>query len=90
MKSSKILMGILIGAVGGALLGIIFSPEKGSKMRKIIANKSEDCADDLKDKLEDIIETISRSSKKNWHQAEKFVMDGKMKQTESKDNQKTM
>jgi len=90
MKSSKVLIGILIGAVGGALLGVLFSPEKGSRMRRNIAYKSEDYVDELKDKLDDILEKISKDSKKTWRDAEKFVMDGKMKQTEIKDHQKTM
>lgn len=90
MKSSKVLLGILIGAVGGALLGALFSPEKGSKMRRNIAYKSEDYVDDLKDKLDEIIEKISGDAEKTWHNAEKFVMDGKMKETGFKDHQKTM
>jgi hypothetical protein len=90
MKSNKILFGILIGAVGGALLGALFSPEKGSRLRRNIANKSEDYVDELKDKLDDIIENASRSSKKTWHEAEKFLMDGIIKQTEMHDHKKTM
>ena len=36
MKSGKVLLGVLAGAAAGALLGILFAPEKGTKTRKMI------------------------------------------------------
>jgi len=79
MNSSKVLMGILIGVVGGALLGILFSPDKGSKIRSNIAFQRSDSLEELKDKLDDLINGISKSSTNAWHEAEKIVMDGKIK-----------
>ena len=51
MSSGKLLLGVLAGVATGALLGILFAPEKGSVTRKKIAKSSEDYADSLKDKF---------------------------------------
>ncbi|MFY8069220.1 MAG: YtxH domain-containing protein [Flavobacterium sp.] len=79
MKSGKILVGILAGAVGGALLGILFSPEKGSRLRRNIKYKSEDYADELKDKFNDFVDSIPSSYKKVWRDAEMLFDEGKAK-----------
>ena len=39
MKSGKILLGIMAGTAAGALLGILFAPEKGPVTRKKILKK---------------------------------------------------
>lgn len=81
MKLGKILAGILAAAVGGALLGILFSPEKGSRLRRIINYKSEDYADEFKDKFNDFVDSISSDYKKVWHEAETFFDNRKTKIT---------
>jgi gas vesicle protein len=87
MKSGKILAGILAGAVGGALLGILFSPEKGSRLRRNIKYKSEDYADELKDKFNDFVDSIPSNYKKVWRDAETFFDDGKAKNSMDIDKQ---
>lgn len=87
MKSRKILAGILAGAVGGALLGILFSPEKGSRLRRNIKYKSEDYADELKDKFSDFVDSIPNNYKKVWRDAGTFFDDGKAKNSIDKDKQ---
>jgi gas vesicle protein len=79
MKSVKILVGILAGAVGGALLGILFSPEKGSRLRRNIKYKSEDYAVELKDKFNDFADSIPMNYKKVWRDAEMLFDDTKAK-----------
>ena len=51
MKNSKVITGILAGAAIGALIGILYAPDKGSKTRKKLYRKGEQVADDLKDKV---------------------------------------
>ena len=59
MSSGKVLLGVLAGVAAGALLGILFAPDKGQKTRKNIARKGEDFADGLKEKFDEFLENIS-------------------------------
>jgi gas vesicle protein len=64
MSTGKVLLGVVAGLAAGALLGILFAPEKGSDTRRLIKRKSEDLADELKDKFEDFLETVSEKFEK--------------------------
>lgn len=59
MNSGKVVLGVLGGVAAGALLGVLFSPAKGSKTRKKIANKSKDYVGDLKDKFENLFQEVT-------------------------------
>ena len=52
MKNNQVILGVLGGLAAGALLGILFAPHKGSKTRKMILNKGEDYAGELKNKFD--------------------------------------
>jgi gas vesicle protein len=57
--TGNVLIGVLAGVAAGALLGILFAPDKGSVTRRKIAKKGEDCADAVKEKFNDFIENVS-------------------------------
>jgi gas vesicle protein len=59
MSTQKIITGVLLGAAAGAILGILFAPDKGSATRKKIADKSADLADDIKAKANDVSKQVS-------------------------------
>jgi gas vesicle protein len=59
MSSGKVIIGVLAGAAIGATLGILFAPDKGSVTRKKIAKKSNGYVDDLEDKFNEFMETIT-------------------------------
>jgi gas vesicle protein len=59
MESGKTAAGVLLGVGVGALLGILFAPEKGSKTRKRIMDKGQDYADDLKGKFDELYQDVS-------------------------------
>jgi len=64
MSAGKVLLGVVAGLAAGALLGVLFAPEKGSDTRKMIKRKSEDLADEFKEKFDDFLETVSEKFEK--------------------------
>lgn len=59
MSTEKVIIGVLAGIATGALLGVLFAPDKGSETRKKIAKKSSDTVNDLKDKFGNLIDDIA-------------------------------
>ena len=59
MSTTKVLLGIAAGLATGALLGVLYAPAKGAATRRKICRDSEDLTADLKEKFEDIIESLS-------------------------------
>jgi gas vesicle protein len=57
MKTDKVILGVLGGLAAGAIMGILFAPEK-EKTRRKIRNTSNDYADELKDKFDDALENL--------------------------------
>jgi len=58
MSTSKILLGFLAGAVAGAAIGILFAPDKGSETRRKIVDESQDLADNLKGKFNNLVDGV--------------------------------
>jgi gas vesicle protein len=59
MSSGKVFLGLLAGVAAGALLGVLFAPDKGSVTRKKILKKGEDYAEGIKDKVDDFLDAIN-------------------------------
>ena len=59
MKKGHVVLGLLAGLAAGAVLGILFAPEKGSRTRRRIMEKGEDVAEELKDKFDGLLEDIN-------------------------------
>jgi len=77
MKADKIALGILGGIAVGAALGLLFAPEKGEETRKKIAKKSNNYADQLKDKFGNILGNLNNSYEKIQKEGEDFIAKGK-------------
>jgi gas vesicle protein len=58
MSTTKILLGFLAGAVAGAAIGILFAPDKGSETRRKIVDESQDLADNLKGKFNNLVDGV--------------------------------
>ncbi|HMI06602.1 MAG TPA: YtxH domain-containing protein [Flavobacterium sp.] len=59
MNTGKVALGVLAGLATGAILGILFAPDKGSETRKKIADKGKGQLDGLKTKYNSVIDNLS-------------------------------
>lgn len=78
-RSSKVALGVLGGVAAGALLGILFAPDKGSNTRKKISDKSKDYADDLKTKYDGLLGSVTRKYENLFQEGESLLAEGKQK-----------
>ena len=60
MKADKLILGVLGGVAAGAILGILFAPEKGEKTRKKILSMGNDYAEDIKDKFDTLLVSMNK------------------------------
>lgn len=73
MKTEKTVIGILAGVAVGALLGVLFAPDKGTNTRQKIAKKSSSATDELKGKLESITNTLSEKYNSLVNKGESYI-----------------
>ena len=59
MNSGKVILGALAGLAAGALIGVLFAPDKGSESRSKIVKKGEDYLDSVKQKFNSLLDSIS-------------------------------
>ena len=84
MKADKFILGVLGGVAVGALLGVLFAPEKGDKTRRKIMDKSNDYADELKGKLDSLLGSITQKYEKILNEGENLIGKGEAKFVEAK------
>ena len=58
MNKTNVVIGVLAGMAVGALLGVLFAPDKGSETRKKLSRKATDTADNLKDKFNELLDGL--------------------------------
>jgi gas vesicle protein len=84
MSTGKVILGTVAGLAVGAILGVLFAPDKGSATRKKIIDKGHDYADGLTSKCKDIVNSISETFQSAKEDAQEFVDKGKAKFDEFK------
>lgn len=69
-NTGKIITAVAAGAAAGAVLGVLFAPDKGSETRRKINEQGKKIADNVKDKIQkgkeklvDLKEDITKSVK---------------------------
>jgi gas vesicle protein len=76
MSTGKAVLGTVAGLAIGGILGILFAPEKGSVTRKQIADKGNDCVNDLKSKYADIADTLKEKFQAAKNEAQNLAENG--------------
>lgn len=79
MKSGKTFLGIIAGFATGALVGVLFAPEKGSKIRKKIARKGEDFMDSINEKYLELKDGVAHSYSDAKSEVKTHLNNGKTK-----------
>lgn len=76
MDTGKVVLGALAGLATGAILGILFAPDKGTNTRKKIADKGKDASDNLVDKYNEVINNLSSKLEKAKNEGSNYFEDG--------------
>ncbi|CAM4428086.1 YtxH domain-containing protein [Flavobacterium terrigena] len=63
MKTNKVILGIISGMAIGAVLGVLFAPDKGTNTRKKIAKKGSNLEKGVKSQLDYLTNKISNKIK---------------------------
>ena len=59
-NSAKVAGGMIVGALIGGALGILFAPCKGTETRRKLRMKSDDIADGIQDKLDTYLDEFKK------------------------------
>ena len=73
MKSGKVVIGVLFGLAAGALMGILFAPDKGTRTRRKIVHKGEDLVDSMEEKFDDFLEAVNVKVEKTMKAADDLL-----------------
>jgi gas vesicle protein len=84
MSKGKVVLGTLAGLAVGAIAGILFAPEKGSKTRRKIMNKGDDYVDKLKSKYDEFRDSPAKKYENTKKDVEGFDDKGKAKYDDMK------
>jgi gas vesicle protein len=84
MNSGKVVLGVLAGIAAGAIVGILVAPDKGAKTRKKLLNKGDEYIDDLHEKFDDFLETVTQKFERKYKEVEDMVAKGRARYEDAK------
>jgi len=82
MSKGNILISVIIGSFIGAVLGVLFAPDKGETTRKQIAKKSDEYSDMVKTEFDDFVKTMRKKYETALDDTEQIISKGKAKAEE--------
>ncbi|WP_320814424.1 YtxH domain-containing protein [Flavobacterium sp.] len=84
MKSKNVILGVLGGLAAGAVLGILFAPDKGVNTRKKISKKTDELKENVQDSLNELVSSIEDKYKSLTSNTETSSLNSKEKLEKSK------
>ncbi len=82
MSKGNILISVIIGSFIGALLGVLFAPDKGERTRKQIVKKSDEYGDLVKTEFDDFVKTMRKKYETALDDTEQIISKGRAKADE--------
>lgn len=82
MEKDKLIITAITGVLGGALLGVLFAPEKGTKTRKNIADKRDGYLREIRDNTEKLSQYLKKNAGLLLKKSKKTALDTKEDYTE--------
>ena len=89
MNKTNVAIGVLAGVAVGALLGVLFAPDKGSETRKKLSRKATDTADEVKDKFDALLEEFTEKFEAAKAEASQMYDRGRRKVEEFRKDEKS-
>jgi gas vesicle protein len=79
MSAGKIVSAVLAGVAVGAIIGVLFAPDKGTETRRAIGRRSKEFTDGLGDKANEFIDSITEKFESAKDEAQRLAEKGKHK-----------
>ena len=73
MKTSQVVLGVAGGIAVGAVLGVLFAPDKGSKTRKKILDAGKEYTENLKGEFGDLYQDVSNKYENLLEDAKEYA-----------------